>query len=132
MRLVDKHPEKSVLMEKTMNSEPSNNAGPAAEKLPSEQRTVLIEEFVEMIAAALRSRAEEVLESPQDFGGNDPFELRWQICGAIADDLHHYFGDHFEGMLEEALKNPGKKTDCARCGGTVYEADQSQLTRIKN
>ena len=94
-----------------MNSKSNNNAGPAAEKLTPEQRTVLIEEFVEMVAAALRSRAEEVLESPQDYGGNDPSELRWQICYTIADDLHHYLGDHFEEMLEEALKNRGKKTD---------------------
>jgi len=93
-----------------MNSESNNNAGPAAEKLPPEQRTVLIEEFVEIIAAALRSRAKEVLESPQDFGGNNPSELRWQICGAIADDLHYHLGDDFEEMLE-AFESSDKKTD---------------------
>jgi hypothetical protein len=75
--------------------------------LTAEQRTILIEKFVDMVAAALRNRAEEVLESPQDYGGNDPFELRWQICGAIADDLNHYFGDHFEEMLKDALKSQG-------------------------
>jgi len=111
MRLADKRPGKSVLIEKTMNSESNNDAGPAAEKLPPETRTVLIEEFVEMIAAALRSRAKEVLESPQDFGGNDPSELRWQICGAIADDLLYHLGDDFEEMLEQAFESSDKKTD---------------------
>lgn len=93
-----------------MNSEQNSDTGVAVEQLTTEQRTVLIQELVNLVAMALRNRAEEVLESPQDYGGNDPFELRWQICGAVADDLSHYFGDYFEEMLREALKNPGSKT----------------------
>ena len=92
-----------------MNSEPNNDAGAAVEQLTTEQRTVLIQELVDMVAKALRNRAEEVLESPQDYGGNDPFELRWQICGAVADDLSNYFGDYFEEMLRDALESQGTK-----------------------
>jgi hypothetical protein len=77
--------------------------------LTVKQRTVLIQELVDTVGAILRNRADEVLKSPEDYGGNNPTELRWQIFAAVIADLEHDLGDQFEENLRVAQKNHARK-----------------------
>ena len=69
--------------------------------LAPELRQQLVQDVTNAIFNWARSRAEEVLTKPGSYGP-DLTEVRWQICGCVADDLHHDLGEWVEEILENA------------------------------
>jgi len=89
---------------KLVSSEASGEAQPGQAvlpPLPEEARERLIDEMVKWVGGWVRSRAEEVLEEPWSYGENLEAS-RWQICGAVAEDLEHDYGEAIEELICEA------------------------------
>jgi len=80
--------------------------------LPEESRERLIAEMVERVGAWFRSRAEEVLEAPWEYG-DDLEGIRMQICGAVAEDLEHDGGEAIEELMREAYEKAGLTKETA-------------------
>ena len=74
--------------------------------LPEDAREMLIDKMVEWVGGWFRSRAEEVLEEPWSYG-DDLEAVRWQICGAVAEDLEDDYGEAIEELICEAYKEAG-------------------------
>lgn len=82
---------------------------PVRSRLPESARINLINEMTKNVADWFQTRAEEVLENPADFD-TDVNGLRWEICGAVAEDLHHHNGEAIEQLIEEAYQKAGLLT----------------------
>lgn len=95
-----------------MKHKSNQNTGPSIECLTAEERQTIIDELVDIVAARLRNRAEEVWESPADYGGDDLHEVCWQVCGPVVDDLGDCLVNYLEESLEVALQMRGKQTCC--------------------
>ena len=80
--------------------------------LTEPEQKKLVDQIVDVVTGPMRSRTEEVLvESPDDYGGDDLHEIRWQICAAVADDLKHGLGDEIERLLKHALDEHAAKNE---------------------
>jgi hypothetical protein len=77
--------------------------------LPQRARKRLIDEMTRDVARCFRSRAEEVLGEPGNYG-NDMNDLRWRICGAFAEDLHDLNGEAIEEFIQESYEKAGLPT----------------------
>ncbi len=74
--------------------------------LPEEARERLIDQMAEWVSGWFRSRAEEVLEEPSSYG-EDLQAIRWQICGAVAQDLELDYGEAREELISKAYDQAG-------------------------
>ena len=74
--------------------------------LPEEARGRVMDQMVQWVGEWFRSRAEEVLEDPDQYG-KDLEEVRWQICGAVAEDLEHDYGEGIEELIRKAYNDAG-------------------------
>jgi hypothetical protein len=82
------------------------------------QREVAKAAILELVTGCLESRIDAVFamadkddKSLPLITWRDLVEVREQICGAIADDLHHGLGDYVQEILTDLKNHPKKQPD---------------------
>lgn len=108
-----------------MNNNASNKSATKYQNLslpPSEERRKTVKKLLlEVVSGHLDSRIEEVFDMADEaddgkIAWTNIEELRWQICGCLADELAHDLGDYVQELMEAGLCDSVPEQTCADPG----------------